>query len=66
MQTVELQSRGKWWAPSNPSSDGDVPSAYGKMQPADSADMRRMGKKQEFRVCVMPLHRIRWLQLTSL
>jgi hypothetical protein len=53
METIELHSRGKGWTPQSPSSDGDKISdtEFGKIQAADSADMRRMGKKQEFRVC---------------
>lgn len=55
MEAIELHSRGKGWTPRSPSSDGDniSDSEFGKIQAADSADMRRMGKKQEFRVCVM-------------
>lgn len=55
MEAIELHSRGKGWTPQSPSSDGDnTPhTTFGKIQAADSADMRRMGKKQEFRVCVI-------------
>lgn len=52
MHTVELHLRGKGWTPESPSSHGEdfCETEFGKMQAADSADMRRMGKKQEFRV----------------
>ena len=55
METIELHSRGKGWTPQSPSSDGDdvLDTEFGKIQAADSADMRRMGKKQEFRVRLM-------------
>jgi hypothetical protein len=55
MEAIELHSRGKAWTPQSPSSDGDnTPhTAFGKIQAADSANMRRMGKKQELRVCVI-------------
>lgn len=55
MQATELHSRGKGWTPESPGSHGDdvSDSEFGKMQAADSADMRRMGKKQEFRVSLM-------------
>lgn len=52
MQIIRLHSRSKGLEPGGPSSDGvESPSRpHGKMQAADLADMRRMGKKQEFRV----------------
>lgn len=52
MQAIELHSRSKGWMPQSPSSNVDNVSEteFGKIQAADSADMRRMGKKQEFRV----------------
>jgi len=52
MQAIELHSRGKGWTTQSPSIHGDdvSDSEFGKIQAADSADMRRMGKKQEFRV----------------
>jgi hypothetical protein len=56
MQTIELHSRGKGWSPESPSSHGDdevSDSEFGKMQAADASDMRRMGKKQEFRVSLI-------------
>jgi hypothetical protein len=55
MQSIELHSRGKGWTAQSPSSDGDNVSEteFGKIQAADSADMRRMGKKQEFRVSLI-------------
>ena len=53
MHAIELHSRCKGWQPDSPSTHGDESSAsgLGKIQAADSADMRRMGKKQQFRVC---------------
>lgn len=58
MRSEKLQAKNKGWSSSSPSSDGDdLNFAFGKIQPADSADMRRMGKKQEFRVCIMTLER---------
>jgi hypothetical protein len=56
MQAIELHVRGKGWTPQSPSSHGDdnvSDSEFGKMQAADASDMRRMGKKQEFRVSLM-------------
>lgn len=55
MESIELHFRGEGWTLQSPSSDGDNISdtTFGKIQAADSADMRRMGKKQEFRVCVI-------------
>jgi hypothetical protein len=56
MQAIELHARGKGWTPQSPSSHGDdnvSDSEFGKMQAADASDMRRMGKKQEFRVSLM-------------
>lgn len=55
MQAIELHSRGKGWTAQSPSGDGDniSDSEFGKIQAADSADMRRMGKKQEFRVSLI-------------
>jgi hypothetical protein len=53
MHAVELHSRGKGWHPDSSGAHGDEASdsGFGKIQAADSADMRRMGKKQQFRVC---------------
>ena len=53
MHTVELHSRGKGWQADSLGAHGDdtSDSGFGKIQAADSADMRRMGKKQQFRVC---------------
>jgi hypothetical protein len=53
MHAIELHSRGKGWQPDSPSPHGDESSdsGLGKIQAADSADMRRMGKQQQFRVC---------------
>ena len=67
METIELHSRGKGWTPQSPSSDGDNISdtAFGKIQAADSADMRRMGKKQEFRVCVIMVCNVWFSKLTT-
>lgn len=50
MHTIELHSRGKGWQADSPGTHGDD-SGFGKIQAADSADMHRMGKKQQFRVC---------------
>lgn len=54
MRDFELHSRAVGCLPESPSSHGDElsDSAFGKIQAADSADMRRMGKKQEFRLRV--------------
>lgn len=67
MESIELHSRGKGWTPQSPSSDGDNISdtAFGKIQAADSADMRRMGKKQQFRVCVIMVCNVWFLKLTT-
>jgi hypothetical protein len=53
MHVVELHSRGKGWHPDSSGAHGDEASdsGFGKIQAADSADMHRMGKKQQFRVC---------------
>jgi hypothetical protein len=53
MHAIELHSRGKGWRPDSPANPGDESSdaGFGQIQAADSADMRRMGKKQQFRVC---------------
>ena len=55
MEAIELHSRGKACTPQSPSShvDNISDTEFGEIQAADSADMRRMGKKQEFRVCLM-------------
>lgn len=62
MHAIELHSRGKGWQPDSPDAHGDgtSDSDFGKITAADSADMRRMGKKQEFRVCITETgHRFR-------
>jgi hypothetical protein len=53
MHAIELHSIGKGWHPDSPGAHGDEASdsGFGKLQAADTADMRRMGKKQQFRVC---------------
>ena len=55
MKGFELHPRSISPSPKSPRSYGDElsDSACDKIQAADSADMRRMGKKQEFRVRVM-------------
>lgn len=56
MKGVELHSRAMGSLPESPSSHGDElsESAFGKRQTAaDSADMHRMGKKQELRVRII-------------
>jgi hypothetical protein len=53
MHTIELHSRSKGWQTDSPGAHGNdaSDSGFGKIEAADSADMRRMGKKQQFRVC---------------